>query len=290
MKIAMFYPDKGSVGRNDGPPLFWTYNLRKIFGKENVIHLLPRGDISCFGKFDLHVWVDFGDDAINIGTDWVCPKPNVYITSDTHLGYDYRLRKARDFDLVLCNQKRAMEEFVRDGIPKKRCFWFPHAFEPDCYKPFNIVKKYDVCFVGHLANEARVRALDALFKAIPNFYWGVKFFEEAAKTFSQTKVVFNYSVGDDANMRLFESLGTKSFLLTNWIPTLGELFEDGKHLVTYKTIEEAIEKVTYYVENDQEREEIAQAGYDEVMKNHTYRERVEQMLEIIGIKEVLCQK
>ena len=82
-------------------------------------------------------------------------------------------------------------------------------------------------------------------------------------------------------MRIFEALSTGSFLLTNWIPTLGDLFEDGKHLVTYKTLDEMVEKAKYYLEHEEEREKIAKAGYEEFIAKHTYRHRIEKILDII---------
>lgn len=82
-------------------------------------------------------------------------------------------------------------------------------------------------------------------------------------------------------MRVFETMSTGSFLLTNWIPTLSELFEDGKHLVTYKTLDEMVEKAKYYLEHDEEREKIAKAGYDEFISKHTYKHRIEKVHDMI---------
>lgn len=135
----------------------------------------------------------------------------------------------------------------------------------------------------------RVDALDRLFKEFPNFYYGSRhpgypeknLFEDAAKKFSMSKVVFNITIKDDINMRTFETLSTGSFLLTNWIPTLGDLFEDGKHLVTYKTLDEMVEKTKYYLEHGDEREKIAKAGHEEFIAKHTYKHRVEKVLEIV---------
>ena len=82
-------------------------------------------------------------------------------------------------------------------------------------------------------------------------------------------------------MRTFEALGTGSFLLTNWLPTLGELFEDGKDLVTYKTLDEMVEKAKYYLAHDKEREKIAAAGYAKAIKLHTYQNRIRTILDVI---------
>lgn len=295
MRIASYYPDIRIVGRNDGGPLYHTYCLRKLFGKDNVLHLFPRDNLSDLGKIDFHYWVDWGEDALGI-TDFVCPKPNVYVTSDTHLGYDYRLKKAREFDWVFCNQYKAVQDFVADGIDPSRCFWLPHAFDPLAYSPgvFNIkkndwdrhaipLKRYDVCFVGHLNDMNRVEHLDRLFKEFPNFFWGVRRFHEAAEIFNQSKIVFNVSARKDLNMRHFEALGAGAFLLTDNIPNHENPFSEGIHFVGYDNMNDMIEKAHYYLEHDSERESIAAAGYAMALSHHTYMHRVLNVLDTVGI-------
>ena len=293
MRIASYYPDVGLVGRNDGGPLYHTYNLRKIFGNENVVHVFQGDRVD--GKFDLHYWVDHGEDAFG-WTDFVCPKPNVYITSDTHLGYEYRLKKAREFDWVFCNQRKAAEDFVRAGIPTDKCFWLPHAFDPLAYSPgvFNTgknawdteavpLKRYDVCFIGNLNDVNRVNHLDRLFKEFPNFYWGTERFHEAAAIFNQSKIVFNVSSRKELNMRHFEALGTGSFLLTDNIPVEENVFKEGEHFIGYDNMDDMIDKAKYYLAHDEERERIATQGYVEAVMNHTYMHRVLAVLDTMGI-------
>ena len=308
MKHAIWY--ENSYGRNDGSPLYY-FNVLKNQLKLDIKHLAPHGDTSQFGKFDYHWWIDWGEDGLP-WTEWEIPKDGgktIYVGSDTHLGKDYRFKKAEKFDYVFFNQKDAVEEYNEDLIsgfhPNDAeriseyyigfAHWLPHAAEPKAYPNISIIKKYDVGFVGHVQEVpnyngiTRVDALDRLFKEFPNFYYGSRhpgypeknLFEDAAKKFSMSKVVFNITIKDDINMRTFETLSTGSFLLTNWIPTLGDLFEDGKHLVTYKTLDEMVEKTKYYLEHDDEREKIAKAGYEEFIAKHTYKHRVEQVLDIV---------
>lgn len=288
-KVAIYYSNK--FGRNDGAPVYY-WNVLKHQLKMDVTHLIPEGNTSNFGKFDLHFWVDWGEDGLP-WQEWDIPKDGgktIYVASDTHLGRKYRMDKAKKFDYAFFNQKDAADEF--GGV------WLPHAAEPQAYPKIEIIKKYDVGFVGHVQETpnyngfSRVEALDRLFKEFPNFYYGsrhpafptVNLFEDAAKKFSLSKIVFNISIKDDINMRVFEALSTGSFLLTNWLPTLGELFEDGKHLVTYKTLDEMVEKAHYYLEHEEEREKIAQSGYEEFISKHTYKHRVEQILSIVSEK------
>ena len=47
----------------------------------------------------------------------------------------------------------------------------------------------------------------------------------------------------------------------------------------FKTPEELLEKVDFYLEHEDERELIAQAGHDKVMKSYTYQQKMEKLLE-----------
>ncbi len=275
LRIANYYENR--LGRNDGNPLY-IWRAFKDLGVESG-HMVPFGDLSKFGTWDLHFEADWGEDALEGALPYKpvdIPTPSVFWSSDTHLGYDWRLAKAKRTTHNFVCQKRAQEEFKRDGVDS---LWLPHAVEPLAYPYIATIKKYDLAFVGHINSENRIEALDRMFKAFPNFYYGQRLFEEAAEKYCQSKIVFNISIQDDINMRCFEAMSTKSFLLTNWIPTLEELFEDGKHLVTYKTLDEAIDKAKYYIAHDSEREAIAQAGFDEVRAKHTFRHRAETILD-----------
>jgi spore maturation protein CgeB len=249
-----------------------------------IDHIYPTGDISPYGTYDLHTWIDWGEDGLTGVLPYVpyeCPHPMAYWASDTHIhdaSYQYRLQVARKADFVFVAQKRGLDDFIHDGISKP--VWLPHAVEPQAYPKFDLAtKRYDVCFVGHVNSKNREDALDRLFFHFPNFYYGQRLFNEAARKYAESKICFNISMTDDLNMRTFEVMATGSFLLTSWIPTIEELFEDGKHLVLYRTMDECIEKAKYYLEHDEERERIAQAGCEEVLKHHTIQHRVNVILD-----------
>lgn len=288
MRIAIYYDN--ITGRNDGNPLYVWDCLKRMQDLSHgrileVDHLAPMENVKLFGTYDANIWVDWGEDGLKglIPYPMIdCPHPNIYWASDTHLGYEYRLEMARKFDHVFVAQKKAVEDFARDGVTAE---WLPHAYQPQAYPKMDLAsKKYDVGFVGHINSENRVDALDRLFKEFPNFFYGQKLFEEAAEKFCESKIVFNISMLDDINMRTFEAMGTGSFLLTNWIPTIEELFEDGKHLVLYRSLDEMVDKAKYYLAHDTEREKIAAAGYEEVRLKHTIQHRVNRMLEVVEQK------
>lgn len=295
-RIAIYYHVLPSTGmRNDGCPLFINYNLRKLLDGDtnlkkadgNVVHLWPQNHPEDYGTFDLNLWVDYGEDVLGLPLDWYPPSPNAYWVSDAHIGYDYRMNTAKKFDHVFVAQREFIEPFVRDGVASEKIHYLPHAFEPDCYKPYDIINKWDWSFIGYLNSPHRIDLLDRMCKEFPNWYlgWrdasapGYNSMEDIAWKLSQSKVGVNYSIKKDLNMRVFETMGTRTCLLTDKIPGVTELFESGKHLVTFKNEDDAIEKMRWLLEHDYERYEIAKNGYEEVLSKHTYMNRVKTILE-----------
>lgn len=289
-RVAIYYENR--LGRNDGFPLY-AWNLLREMPNIEVTHLIPNGDYSKFGKFDLNLWIDWGEDGLADMLPYkvIFPKKFTYFASDTHLGYDYRLKTAKKAEHVFVAQKEGTELMIKDGV---KATWLPHGVEPRAFpaEP-KAIKKYDVCFVGHLVSQERVDFLDTMFKEFPNFWFGSRLSryvkveegvnDDCADIFKKTKVVLNPPTKGDFNMRVREATCTGSFLLTEWVYGIDELYDCEKEIVTYKTIEEAIEKTKYYLEHDEEREKIAEAGMKRTLKDGTYKQCLDKMLKSAGI-------
>ena len=82
-------------------------------------------------------------------------------------------------------------------------------------------------------------------------------------------------------MRLYEATGMGALLITDWKQNLHELFEPGTEVVTYRSVEECVELIRHYLAHPAERETIARAGQARTLRDHTYRQRVEEMVSII---------
>jgi len=151
------------------------------------------------------------------------------------------------------------------------------------------MKSSDVAFVGFLTFPQRMAFLDAVFQGVTRMgrmpWYAIRFFEAAAQVYTRARIVLNHAVQQDVNMRVFEVLATRAFLLTPDVPGLRDLFQDGVHLVTYKDgdVADCLEKIAYYLDRDDEREQIAEAGYQEVLAKHTIRHRVDQILTVTGL-------
>lgn len=294
MRIAIYYDIFPETNwRNDGNPIYTLASLkrRQEKGLLEVDHLAPKEDMKLFGKYDLNLDVDWGEDGLTSIIPYKLeeiPKPNIFWCSDSHLGFDYRLEKAKKFDHVFCAQKQAVIDFEKAGVKAE---WMPHAFEPHAYhdmenldengnpRPFSYVSKdHDIAFVGHVNSPNRVDFLDRMFREFPNFFFGQRRFQDAAKIYAKAKISINIAMKEDANMRIWEILGAGGFLLTDRIPHIEELFKDGEHLVLYDNYDDAVDKARYYLKHDDERERIAKAGFEWVMKTGTIDHRVDQML------------
>ncbi len=69
--------------------------------------------------------------------------------------------------------------------------------------------------------------------------------------------------------------GIGTCLLTDDGKNINDLFEPGKEIITYSSVDEAVEKVTYLLDHEDERAEIARAGQKRTLKDHTIFNRCE---------------
>jgi len=83
------------------------------------------------------------------------------------------------------------------------------------------------------------------------------------------------------NMRLFEATGIGTLLITDWKENLHEMFELGKEVIAYCSPEECAELIHYYLEHEDEREEIARAGQQRTLGEHTYYKRMHELIDIV---------
>jgi glycosyltransferase involved in cell wall biosynthesis len=304
-RVSLYYYVAASTNyRNDGGSLFLNYNLRRLLDgtdplkdndrmmdQNNVVHIQPNMPLTSLGTFDLNILVDHGEDGIYVPLDFTVPRPNAYWVADSHLGYEYRLKRAREFDHVFVSHSPSIEKFIKDGIDPAKIHYLPWAAEETCYRPMPVLEKWDWCFIGTMNNEFRIDLIDRFCKEFPvgeqgylgwmnNFVKGWNVLDNAATKYSHSRIVLNEAVKDDLNMRVFEALACKRFLLTESVPDLHRHFEDGKHLVTFKTIDEAVEKARYYLAHDEERNRIAEAGHQAFLSHHTYMHRAKEILKV----------
>lgn len=109
-------------------------------------------------------------------------------------------------------------------------------------------------------------------------------FEEAPLIYRNSKINLNItlkSILTGIPLRSFEIMGNKGFLLSNYQEDYGEFFCAGEDYEYYRNYEDLGDKVEYYLAHEKERNEVAENGYQKVKTNHTYRNRVDTILDIL---------
>ena len=83
------------------------------------------------------------------------------------------------------------------------------------------------------------------------------------------------------NPRTFEVSACGSFQLTDVKSDLNRLYIPGYNIETFTSQKEFMEKIDYYLQNEDEREEIALRGFKEAIQKHTYENRLTRLITLI---------
>lgn len=106
------------------------------------------------------------------------------------------------------------------------------------------------------------------------------------RALQQAKTGFNVHIDAAgnyaANMRLFETTGVGTCLVTDWKQNMKTLFEPDTEVVTYRSAAECVEKVQWLLNHPKERESIAQAGQRRTLQQHNYTLRAHQLHDLIS--------
>ena len=108
-------------------------------------------------------------------------------------------------------------------------------------------------------------------------------YTEVYKVYKATKINLNISfrrIVEGMPLRVFDIMGAGGFLLSNYQQELVENFEPGVECEVYTSIEEAVDKVNYYLAHDDEREAIAKNGYNKV-KQYSFENQLKKMFTIV---------
>jgi spore maturation protein CgeB len=119
-------------------------------------------------------------------------------------------------------------------------------------------------------------------KETPNYMGEAIYLDNKRYVYNSSKIVLNHHYLVGVNMRFFEALGNRCFMLSDLVDGIEELgFKEGVHYVSYSNMQDLVEKIHYYLQRPEERQKIARQGHATVRQNHTYIHRVKEVLESI---------
>lgn len=210
----------------------------------------------------------------------------------------------KKYDLILTSFPHYVSRLRKMGINSE---YFKIGFDPRIInKVSKQKKKYNVAFIGAFTpqHSEGTKVLEEIAKKVPVDIWGrgVEFLsplsplrkhlhKESAcglymyKVISQSRIVLNRHVNVAENyannMRLYETTGMGTMLLTDKKKNLNNLFRVGKEVVDYQNPQEAVEKIRYFLKHETERERLAANGKKRTLKDHSYKARMKELAKIL---------
>ncbi|HNY71949.1 MAG TPA: glycosyltransferase [Syntrophales bacterium] len=236
---------------------------------------------------------------------WDNPFPTYIGTAG---GNDYRdvnfRNSLNDYDHIFIFDDHYTEELREKG--GKKVSYLPLAADDELFQHLDMSEderakwSFDVCFVG-MPYDNRIEILNALSgfhlgvfgdyweryrdKMVGDYYRGKASGETVRKIYGASKIVLNINHPQSrhgVNARTFEIPCCGAFEIVNHVHGLEDLFAVGKEIVCYKSEEELKSLVTYYLAHDEEREAIVAKGHQRVMREHTWFNRVKDVIELAG--------
>lgn len=215
-----------------------------------------------------------------------CPTACLHI--DTYSASSNRARMSLLFDWTLVCHPGYPERFEERGHPEVALF--PHAVRKNFYDTPLPDKTVDVAMVGRVDGKdysyrracmRQVQELGVSTNDVEKYYN----YAQMADLYRKAKIGLNISRDshlEDANLRCFEVMAGGALLLTPTPTELTELnLEENKHFITFTSKDDLVEKVTYYLKNNREREEIAENGREEALRRFTYDTWAERIVDRI---------
>ena len=233
------------------------------------------------------------------------------VNISTHLETNFRIFLKKPINISFLRTKHSLWELSQycnvlsmdygygEMFPNIYCLFTPQD-ERIFRKTPESEKEYDVLFCGSIHMEERSSILRKLLNSginvkIAGGRWPrentLENFEDYAKEFGKAKISLNFAASPYCRYsrkgRILEALSSGAMCITTYPDILkyrlGTWFEVDKHLVEFN-LDNCVDVVKYYIKNDQERKQIAEAGYDHWKKTCSADVFWPKLFEIAGIE------
>lgn len=167
-------------------------------------------------------------------------------------------------------------------------YWITQGVDTEIFKPKDVPKIYDIVFVGTKTKKRHeyIVVLREMGFSVTCFGEGWEnpavYQEDLVNIYNKTRIVLNFcQTGRGFSVRVFQVLGTGSFLLSEYCPDLEIFFNRGEHLDWFADQNELLEKAAHYLSNGDERKRIAEKGCVDALSRHSWIKKMAQIIEIV---------
>lgn len=155
-----------------------------------------------------------------------------------------------------------------------------------------VTNKERVLLLTLLAKYCHVKLFTIDAPKLPNVnvYGTIDYVTDMPLVFKCSKINLNITLRNISNgipQRVIDILGCRALALTNYQKDLQEYFEDGRDILVYHSVEEALDKCKYYLAHEKEAERIRQNGYKIVKDQFSYEHQLNRIWELSGLKDRL---
>lgn len=194
---------------------------------------------------------------------------------------------SRCFNKTVTTIKKRLAQRVSRG---ENCVLAQFAANHYLYRNYNLKKKYDVVFVGQNFGNREMYIKFLRDNQVNVHAFGMGWPDgrltqsEMIRVFNESKIILNFSSSYNnpelkyVKGRMFEIPACGSMLLTENCEDLDNFFNVGEHIDMFSTREELLEKVQFYLENENERVRVSEAGEKHVVENFTVEKYLLEIL------------
>ncbi len=119
------------------------------------------------------------------------------------------------------------------------------------------------------------------------FCGGVEYFRQMPVVFKHSKINLNItmrSILKGMPQRCLDVMGCRGLLMTNYQEDMFEYLEDGKDLIVYSDIGDAVEKAGFYLKHEEAADKIRESGYQKMKQCFNYKGQLEKIWKLAGVK------
>jgi spore maturation protein CgeB len=113
----------------------------------------------------------------------------------------------------------------------------------------------------------------------------VNYGSDLSRIYQQHAVNINLSslqLETSVNNRVFDAYASNAFLLSDYKQDMESLFPDYWQHITFTNLDSLVEKGLYYLAHERERRALAYELHKQILGNHTYSRRLQQILQSIN--------
>lgn len=239
----------------------------------------------------------------------------IWMTEDPYY-MDWTIPMCTYFDYIFTIDQAALEHYKRLG--HVQVYHLPLGTDPEVFHSTMVSEEFtsDICLVG-VPYSNRIELIEFLLKRTDyqiqlvgkgwgrhNNEWKKKLNldldlvnarvrpETVVKYYNGSKIILNIHrpfdekynknrngiIAKSINNRTFDVASCEAFQLIDSKEELANYFEEGEEIISFQDKNDLLEKIYYYIENEEDRKQIAKNAREHVLTSHTFQHRIDHLL------------